>query len=252
MQRQASSVCSACSAAVTGLCDSTARPSSRRTRSGHRSSSHPRWRDHRVDGPVHGNDSHCARRQLLGPEECAPRPPDLAHLGSISRSATPSKDWSASSATGDKAVPRKPEPTMCNHSPGAAGGPQQHDANELADQVAVTRQTIVALEANATPSLALALRIANSSTSPSKKSSGSMNNSTTPRGGASPTPIFHTATRLLSKPRRRRLGGRTQKIARLAQVGSRPSMIAAEKDGFASARPCDGSHRLGGERLWSK
>jgi len=58
-------------------------------------------------------------------------------------------------------VPRKSEPTMTNcvrelrqeH----AGMTQQ----ALADQVAVTRQTIVAMEAGAyTPSLALALRIA--------------------------------------------------------------------------------------------
>jgi putative transcriptional regulator len=57
-------------------------------------------------------------------------------------------------------VPRKPEPTLANsvRNLRAHSGMTQQ---ELADQVGVTRQTIVALEGEAyTPSLALALRVA--------------------------------------------------------------------------------------------
>mgnify|MGYP001172792267 CR=1 FL=1 len=57
-------------------------------------------------------------------------------------------------------MPRKPEPTLANgvRDLRAHSGMTQQ---ELADQVGVTRQTIVALEGEAyTPSLALALRVA--------------------------------------------------------------------------------------------
>ena len=67
-------------------------------------------------------------------------------------------------------MPRKPEPTMCNqvHELRAAQGDTTQQ--ELADQVSVTRQTIVALEAGAyTPSLALALRIAQFFSKPVEK-----------------------------------------------------------------------------------
>jgi putative transcriptional regulator len=57
-------------------------------------------------------------------------------------------------------VPRKSEPTMRNRVR-ELRAEREATQQELADQVSVTRQTIVALEAGAyTPSLALALRIA--------------------------------------------------------------------------------------------
>jgi len=58
-------------------------------------------------------------------------------------------------------VPRKREPTLCNHVRELRSGVKSMTQQVLADKVRVTRQTIVALEAGAyTPSLALALRIA--------------------------------------------------------------------------------------------
>lgn len=58
-------------------------------------------------------------------------------------------------------MPRKAEPTMCNRVRELRAEQGNMTQLELADEVGVTRQTIVALEAGAyTPSLALALRIA--------------------------------------------------------------------------------------------
>lgn len=58
-------------------------------------------------------------------------------------------------------MPRKSEPTMRNRVRELRADHGNTTQQELADEVGVTRQTIVALEAGAyTPSLALALRIA--------------------------------------------------------------------------------------------
>ena len=66
-------------------------------------------------------------------------------------------------------MPRKSEPTLANdvrELRAQIGMTQQ----QLADQVGVTRQTIVALEGEAyTPSLALALRIAKAFSKPVEK-----------------------------------------------------------------------------------
>ena len=66
-------------------------------------------------------------------------------------------------------MPRKSEPTLANgvRELRAHSGMTQQ---ELADQVGVTRQTIIALEGEAyTPSLALALRIATAFGKPVEK-----------------------------------------------------------------------------------
>ena len=58
-------------------------------------------------------------------------------------------------------MPRKTEPSLCNCVRELRTNQEGLTQQVLADQVGVTRQTIVALEAGAyTPSLALALRIA--------------------------------------------------------------------------------------------
>ncbi len=58
-------------------------------------------------------------------------------------------------------MPRKSEPTMCNRVRELRSDRGNTTQQELADEVGVTRQTIVALEAGAyAPSLALALRVA--------------------------------------------------------------------------------------------
>jgi putative transcriptional regulator len=58
-------------------------------------------------------------------------------------------------------MPRNPEPTMSNRVRQLRSSCDGMTQQDLADQVSVTRQTIVALEGGAyTPSLALALRIA--------------------------------------------------------------------------------------------
>lgn len=58
-------------------------------------------------------------------------------------------------------MPRKTEPTLCNKVRELRAQFDGMTQQDLADEVGVTRQTIVAVEAGAyTPSLALALRIA--------------------------------------------------------------------------------------------
>lgn len=58
-------------------------------------------------------------------------------------------------------MPRNPEPTMANRVRELRAARDGMTQQDLADEVGVTRQTIVALEGGAyTPSLALALRIA--------------------------------------------------------------------------------------------
>lgn len=58
-------------------------------------------------------------------------------------------------------MPRKTEPRMCNRVKALRLEHDNLTQQALADQVGVTRQTIVALEAGAyTPSLALAIRVA--------------------------------------------------------------------------------------------
>lgn len=58
-------------------------------------------------------------------------------------------------------MPRKTEPTLCNNVRELRAQLDGMTQQDLADEVRVTRQTILAVEAGAyTPSLALALRIA--------------------------------------------------------------------------------------------
>ncbi len=58
-------------------------------------------------------------------------------------------------------MPRKSEPTLSNSIRDLRASSDEMTQQDLADQVGVTRQTIIALEKGAyTPSLALAIRIA--------------------------------------------------------------------------------------------
>ncbi len=58
-------------------------------------------------------------------------------------------------------MPRKSEPTLSNSIRDLRAASGEMTQQDLADQVGVTRQTIIALEKGAyTPSLALAIRIA--------------------------------------------------------------------------------------------